>query len=58
VGEIHVVSIIASAPGVERVHREFPDVVIHAAAVDPELNDRKFIVPGLGDAGDRAFHTA
>ncbi len=58
VTRMHLVSIIAAVPGIERVQREFPGVVIHAAAVDPELNDRKFIVPGLGDAGDRAFHTA
>lgn len=57
VANIQVVSIIASAPGVERIHREQPEIAIHAAALDPELNDRKFIVPGLGDAGDRAFHT-
>ncbi len=55
---MHLVSIIAAVPGIERVQGEFPEVFIHAAAVDPELNDRKFIVPGLGDAGDRAFHTA
>jgi uracil phosphoribosyltransferase len=57
VRSIQLVCVIASRYGVERVDREHPEVVIHAAAVDPTLNDRKFIVPGLGDAGDRAFQT-
>ncbi len=54
---ISLLSVIASVAGVDRVLNKFPDVGIYAAAVDPELNDRKFIVPGLGDAGDRAFCT-
>jgi uracil phosphoribosyltransferase len=57
VRRLHLVAIIAARPGIDRVEARFPDVSIHAAAVDPDLNDRKFIVPGLGDAGDRAFHT-
>ncbi len=55
--DIRVLSIIASRPGVERLEREFPMVKIYVAAVDPELNEHKFIVPGLGDAGDRIFNT-
>lgn len=58
VRQVHIVSIIAAVPGVERVQSAFPDAAIHTAALDPTLNDRKFIVPGLGDAGDRAFGTA
>ena len=57
VPQIGVLSVIAARPGVERVLGEFPDVAIHTCAVDPELNDRQFIVPGLGDAGDRMFNT-
>lgn len=57
VPQLKVLSIIAAQPGVDRLEREFPDVQIHVAALDPELNARKFIVPGLGDAGDRMFHT-
>jgi len=57
VGQIRVLSIIASQPGVDRVSETFPDVRIFVAAVDPELNDQAFIVPGLGDAGDRIFDT-
>lgn len=48
---------VAAVPGVERVTAEHPDVRFYAAAVDPELNDAAFIVPGLGDAGDRLYGT-
>jgi uracil phosphoribosyltransferase len=48
---------VAAAPGLERLTREHPDVNFYAAAVDPELNDAAFIVPGLGDAGDRLYGT-
>lgn len=52
-----LLSIIASLEGIERVQREFPDAQIYVCAIDPELNAQKFIVPGLGDAGDRIFNT-
>lgn len=55
--DLRVLSIIAARPGIERLERAFPNVKIYVAAVDPELNDRNFIVPGLGDAGDRIFNT-
>jgi uracil phosphoribosyltransferase len=48
---------VAAVPGVERLIREHPDVGLYAAAVDPELDERSFIVPGLGDAGDRLYGT-
>ena len=48
---------VAAAPGVERVTGEHPDASFYTAAVDPELDDRAFIVPGLGDAGDRLYGT-
>ncbi|CAA9460869.1 MAG: Uracil phosphoribosyltransferase [uncultured Rubrobacteraceae bacterium] len=48
---------VAAVPGVERVTREHPDVTFYTAAIDPELDDRSFIVPGLGDAGDRLYGT-
>jgi uracil phosphoribosyltransferase len=48
---------VAAVPGVERLTHEHPDVNFYAAAVDPELNDAAFIVPGLGDAGDRLYGT-
>lgn len=51
------VCLIASKQGIERLHSEHPEVEIYAAECDPELNDRAYIVPGLGDAGDRIFGT-
>jgi uracil phosphoribosyltransferase len=48
---------VAAVPGLERLTREHPDVNFYAAAVDPELDERSFIVPGLGDAGDRLYGT-
>jgi uracil phosphoribosyltransferase len=57
VPRIKVLALIAARPGIAAVERQFPKVDIHVAAVDAELNDRKFIVPGLGDAGDRSFNT-
>lgn len=57
VDEIRVLSIIASQFGVDRVGRDFPAVKLFVAAIDPQLNDQSFIVPGLGDAGDRIFDT-
>ncbi len=47
--------LLASAPGVARMAAECPDVALSAAAVDPVLDGRGYIVPGLGDAGDRLF---
>jgi uracil phosphoribosyltransferase len=57
VRRLKVLSIIASRFGVQTVHEQFPAADIYVCAIDPELNDRKFIVPGLGDAGDRIFST-
>ncbi len=57
VQRIIMLSIISAPEGIERLHSEFPDIDIHTCAVDEKLNDQKFIVPGLGDAGDRIFNT-
>jgi uracil phosphoribosyltransferase len=54
---ISCIHAVAAVPGVERLTREHPDVNFYAAAVDPELDERSFIVPGLGDAGDRLYGT-
>jgi uracil phosphoribosyltransferase len=56
-GKVKVLSIIASRHGIGELQRRHKRAQIYVAAVDPELNDRKFIVPGLGDAGDRTFNT-
>jgi uracil phosphoribosyltransferase len=50
-------SLIASPQGVERLSSDHPDVPIYTAVLDRELNEHGFILPGLGDAGDRTFGT-
>ena len=54
---IKLLAVIASQDGVDFVRRESPETQIYVCAIDPELNAHKFIVPGLGDAGDRIFNT-
>ena len=54
---IRFLCLVAAPEGVERVAREHPDVPILAAALDRELNANGYILPGLGDAGDRLFGT-
>ena len=54
---IKLMSIIGAPEGVERMQKDHPDVDIFVAALDDHLNERAYIVPGLGDAGDRIFGT-
>ena len=54
---VTLVCIVAAPTGIEEVHRQHPDVHVVCAAVDRGLNERGFIVPGLGDAGDRLYGT-
>ncbi|MEG2679864.1 MAG: uracil phosphoribosyltransferase [Oscillospiraceae bacterium] len=54
---IKLMNVIAAPEGIARVHKDHPDVEIYVAAVDEKLNDHSYIVPGLGDAGDRIFGT-
>lgn len=54
---IHFMCIIAAPEGVARMQKEHPDVDIYVGALDEKLNDHGYIVPGLGDAGDRIFGT-
>lgn len=54
---IQFLCIVACPAGVEQFQREHPDIPIVTAAIDPEINDHGYIVPGLGDAGDRYFGT-
>lgn len=56
-GWISCLHAVSAEPGVARVTAEHPDVHFYTAALDPELDDRSFIVPGLGDAGDRLYGT-
>ena len=57
VPHVKLLSLIAAEEGVKLVESVFPDSQIYVCQIDPDLNDRKFIVPGLGDAGDRIFNT-
>lgn len=57
VARIKFLGLIAAPEGVAHLAGQHPDVPIHVAAVDERLNERGFIVPGLGDAGDRQFGT-
>ena len=54
---IRFLCIVAAPQGVERMLRAHPDVPVYAAALDRELNAKGYILPGLGDAGDRIFGT-
>lgn len=55
--KIHFMCIIAAPEGVEKMKKEHPDVDIYIGALDEKLNENAYIVPGLGDAGDRIFGT-
>lgn len=57
VKNIKLLNIIAAPEGVDRISREHPDVQVFCAALDERLNEHGYIVPGLGDAGDRIFGT-
>lgn len=54
---IKLMCLIAAPEGIDRVHKDHPDVPIFVAAEDEKLNEHGYIVPGLGDAGDRLFGT-
>lgn len=55
--DIRLMCLVAAPEGVKKVQEAHPDVDIYCAALDERLNDSKYIVPGLGDAGDRLFGT-
>jgi uracil phosphoribosyltransferase len=54
---VRLISVIAAPEGIANIERKHPDVLIVVAAIDRGLNERGFIVPGLGDAGDRLYGT-
>ena len=54
---IQFLCLITCPPGIKQFHGDHPDVPVVTAAIDPELNAKGYIVPGLGDAGDRYFGT-
>lgn len=55
--KIIALNIIGSPEGLEVVNSSYPDVDIYIAQIDEKLNENKYIIPGLGDAGDRAYNT-
>jgi uracil phosphoribosyltransferase len=54
---IKLLCLVAAPEGIQRMREAHPDVMVYTAAIDSHLNDRGYIVPGLGDAGDRIFGT-
>jgi len=58
VTHIKFVGLIGAPEGIAHLQQHHPDVPIHLAAVDERLNEKGYILPGLGDAGDRQFGTA
>lgn len=57
VQRVKILSVLAAQEGIDSVAEAFPEVQIYVCRIDPILNSDKFIVPGLGDAGDRIFNT-
>ncbi|MEX2217253.1 MAG: uracil phosphoribosyltransferase, partial [Phycisphaerales bacterium] len=55
--DLRMICLVAAPEGIRRIHDRHPDVPIYAAAVDRALNERGYILPGLGDAGDRLYGT-
>ena len=55
--DIKFMCIIAAPEGIRKVHEKHPDVPVYISTLDRCLNDRSYILPGLGDAGDRLFGT-
>jgi uracil phosphoribosyltransferase len=56
-GAIRIICIVAAPEGIALVEQQYPDVVIYTPVVDDRLDERKYIVPGLGDFGDRLYGT-
>jgi uracil phosphoribosyltransferase len=57
VSSMKFVCLVAAPEGIQALHRQHPEVPIYCASVDRQLNDKGYILPGLGDAGDRIFGT-
>lgn len=57
IDNIKIICIIAAPEGIENIQKQYPDIEIITAAVDEHLNEKGYIVPGMGDAGDRIFNT-
>lgn len=55
--DIRMICLVAAPEGIERIRQDHPDVTVYAAALDECLNEKGYIMPGLGDAGDRMYGT-
>ncbi|MFI4898694.1 MAG: uracil phosphoribosyltransferase, partial [Phycisphaerales bacterium JB059] len=55
--DLRMICLVAAPEGVARINADHPDVTVYTAALDERLNEQGYIVPGLGDAGDRLFGT-
>lgn len=55
--QIRIISVVAAPPALRQLSEHYPGLEIYTAIIDEGLNDKGYIVPGLGDAGDRAFGT-
>jgi uracil phosphoribosyltransferase len=54
---LRVISVVAAPPALQKLSAAYPNLQIYAAMIDQALNEQGYIVPGLGDAGDRTFGT-
>ncbi len=57
INKLVVIAILASKPAIENIQKKYPQIKVYVSALDEKLNDNGYIVPGLGDAGDRIFGT-
>jgi uracil phosphoribosyltransferase len=54
---VRILSVVAAPPALQKLSQAYPTLVLYSAGLDETLNEQGYIVPGLGDAGDRAFGT-
>ncbi|KAF0926859.1 hypothetical protein E2562_027672 [Oryza meyeriana var. granulata] len=57
IGQIRIISAVAAPLALKKLHKKFPGICVYAGAMDQTVNEKGFIVPGLGDAGDRSYGT-
>ncbi|KYC42423.1 uracil phosphoribosyltransferase [Scytonema hofmannii PCC 7110] len=55
--QVRIISVVAAPPALQKLNDAYPGLIVYTATIDQMVNDRGFIVPGLGDAGDRIFGT-
>jgi uracil phosphoribosyltransferase len=57
VGKIHFLNLLSSKKGLKKINEGHPDVVLYTASIEPEMNEFDYLIPGVGDAGDRLYDT-